>query len=358
MILRDISVQKQERKEINYLSYHDSLTGMYNRGFYNKECQHLDEDRSLRVGVLIGDVNGLKIINDVFGHTYGDQLLCVAAKIIDENIDREHYTFRWGGDEFVTLIPGADHRYLEQVVRNMMEQMKYHRIQNLVEISVAFGCAVRESSQQTVDEALQKAEEMMYKRKMSESRKLKKEIIHSVLETIYKSSEESEEHAARLSKHLLSVGRYLQMDDSTLQDLALLATLHDIGKVGVPADILMKQGRLDQEELEIIKKHSEIGYRIALNIPEIGGVADAILSHHERWDGTGYPQGLKELEIPVEARILAVADAYDAMTNNKIYRRALTIENALQEIKNNAGTQFDPQIADVFISCIQSETVK
>jgi len=140
-----------------------------------------------------------------------------------------------------------------------------------------------------------------------------------------------------------------------MDELALLAVLHDIGKVGIKESVLQKPGPLTAEEWEEMKKHPEIGYRIAQNTPELATVAEYILSHHERWDGRGYPRGLKGEEIPLICRILAVADAYDAMTNDRTYRKAMSREKAIDEIRRNAGTHFDPQVADIFLCAITAE---
>jgi HD-GYP domain-containing protein (c-di-GMP phosphodiesterase class II) len=131
--------------------------------------------------------------------------------------------------------------------------------------------------------------------------------------------------------------------------LSLFASLHDIGKVGISDQILKKPGPLTIEEWDEMKKHPEIGYRICLSSPELTAISEFVLSHHERWDGTGYPRGLKHDEIPILSRILAIVDAYDSMTNDRIYRKALSKQAALEEIKDKAGTQFDPVIADAFI---------
>ena len=146
------------------------------------------------------------------------------------------------------------------------------------------------------------------------------------------------------------IGTMLKLKRTEMDELELLATLHDIGKLGVDSRILQKAGHLDQDEWREMKKHAEIGFRIAMSIHELAPIAEYILYHHERWDGDGYPHGLKGEEIPLLSRILAVIDAYDAMTSDRIYRHALSIEEAVQELKNHAGSQFDPQLVEIFIS--------
>ncbi|HEY8395532.1 MAG TPA: HD-GYP domain-containing protein, partial [Bacilli bacterium] len=180
-------------------------------------------------------------------------------------------------------------------------------------------------------------------------------IISSITATMYAKSQETEEHAERIKKLAQMVGKKIGLQQEQLDELALIATLHDIGKVGIDEKILSKPGKLTKDEWKEMKKHPEIGYRIAMASPDLVSVADYILSHHERWDGKGYPRGLKGKEIPLLARIISITDAYDAMRSDRPYRKALTKEEALQEIKNNAGTQFDPEFAEFFVNMMREE---
>ncbi len=157
---------------------------------------------------------------------------------------------------------------------------------------------------------------------------------------------------AELSK---KVGKSIGMKGYEIENLKLLSLLHDIGKTGIPDSILLKPGKLDEREMSIIKKHCEIGFRIASTLHELLPIADGILSHHERWDGTGYPRGLKGEEISLLSRIVSVLDTYDAMISDRPYRKALGVQEAIDEIKRCAGTQFDPYIVDIFINKILNE---
>ncbi|MBC7336896.1 MAG: HD-GYP domain-containing protein, partial [Clostridia bacterium] len=159
-------------------------------------------------------------------------------------------------------------------------------------------------------------------------------------------------HAQRVEEWCLKVGEKIGLSPRQTADLALLARVHDLGKVAVPDSVLFKKGPLTEEELNIMRQHCERGYRIALSSPDLAGVADLILKHHERWDGTGYPLGLKGEEIPVECRILAIADAFDAMISRRPYREPVPVEAALAELKRCAGSQFDPHLVEVFASVV------
>ena len=168
--------------------------------------------------------------------------------------------------------------------------------------------------------------------------------------TLYARSNETEEHGRRLAQLTKMIGEQIGLGQSALDDLELLSMLHDIGKVGIDDRILKKPGQLTSDEWVQMKKHSEIGYRIAMATPELQHIAGLILRHHERWDGSGYPGGLKGLDIPLASRILSIADAFDAMTENRVYREALSKESAIIELQAYAGEQFDPELTEVFVN--------
>jgi HD-GYP domain-containing protein (c-di-GMP phosphodiesterase class II) len=202
---------------------------------------------------------------------------------------------------------------------------------------------------------VKEAEERMYRQKLNEGKSYRNSIINTLLAALFAKSMETEEHAERLREHCLAIGNRIKLSSKEMDELALLAVLHDIGKVGIREDILKKTGPLTETEWEEMKKHPEIGFRIAQTTPELGTIADYILCHHERWDGKGYPQELEGNEIPLLCRILAVVDAYDAMTSDRPYRKALKKAEAVAELKNNAGTQFDPDIVEIFLQEFNKE---
>lgn len=356
MVFRDVSHDKEQQRQILYLSYHDPLTGLHNRRYLEEQLRTLDARQFLPLAVVMGDVNGLKITNDVFGHSSGDMLLKKVAETLRENCRKTDILARWGGDEFLLLMPRVGPKDAERFVERVKLGLSEKSEGNL-HLSVSFGCAVKTKPEEDLQKILKEAEEWMYHQKLMEGSSYRNTILSTLLATLHENSIETEEHAERIKAYCQAIGHALQLSGEEQSELALLAVLHDIGKVGVRQNVLQKPGPLTAEEWDEMKRHSEIGYRIAQNTPELSVVADYILSHHERWDGKGYPRNLEGAQIPLLCRILAVADAYDAMTSDRIYRKALSKEAAMAELRINAGTQFDPSLADLFLGLLAEEKV-
>ncbi len=356
-IIVDISDQKQRQAEIEYLSYHDSLTGLLNRSSLEKTKENLFQEKYLPISYIVGDINGLKLINDTLGHSEGDKILVLTAKLIKEVVGDEYYVFRTSGDEFSVLMPNTSAEKAMKIQNKILDHIdKYNNSSdNLFKINIALGSSTMFSLNQTFKDISRIVENYMYIRKLNEKLSYHSSLILHMKSTLYEKSQITEEHAERLKRYSRLMGERLGLNRVQLDELALVSTLHDIGKIGVDDRILKKTSSLTKEEWIEMKRHPEIGYRICMASPELVGIAPYILCHHERWDGKGYPAGLKEEEIPLLARIIAVADAFDAMTEDRPYRVALTREKAIQEIKDNAGTQFDPKIAKLFIDIIENE---
>lgn len=352
MVFRDVSQEKRQQERILYLSYHDPLTQIFNRRYMEEELERMDQTSQLPIAVIMGDVNGLKVINDVFGHRTGDQLLKEVAKTLQYTLKNMGIAARWGGDEFLVLLPHTDHQKAQDIIGRLEEAFRKSSSLPL-EVSVALGFDVKEDKSQSLNQSLQKAEEKMYHKKLLEGKSYRNSIITTLLATLYEKSMETEEHAVRLETYCMAIAEKLNLSSEDKNELSLLAILHDIGKVGVNIETLNKPGPLNDDEWKEMMRHPEIGYRIAQNTPELSTVSEYILSHHERWDGTGYPRGLKGADIPLLCRILAVADAYDAMTNNRSYRKALDCQTAMDEIGRCSGTQFDPFIVTIFLNLNQ-----
>ncbi len=349
---RDVTERKHAEERIRHLSFHDYLTDLYNRAFIEEELRRLSNSRELPLGVLMCDVNGLKLVNDAFGHQEGDKLLQSFAKVLRESCRKEDLIGRWGGDEFLFLLPRADERKLKKLVERIKAQCAKASNSN-IPISVSTGYAILTNAGQPVDAVIDLSEERMYRNKLIESRSARSSIITSLERTLRETTEETQEHAQRMRSLAREVGEALLLSSDELNSLELLASLHDIGKVGLPDSILSKPGPLTSDEWETVKKHPEIGYRIAQSSTDLLPIAEAILCHHERWDGSGYPQGLSKNEAPLLSRIIAVVDAYDVMTRGRPYKKAVSSAEALEELRRFSGTQFDPEVVEVFVKTVK-----
>ena len=348
-LLRNITKQKQRENKIKYLNFHDKLTGLYNREYFQEELKRLDVERQLPLSILVGDVNGLKMVNDAFGYQAGNQLLNNIAKILKKVCREEDIISRVGGDEFAFLFPNTKRQTVEKIQQRIEMQCRNHEADPIIP-SIALGVATKNSKEQDINKILTLAEDRMYKHKLVENNSFRNCIISSLEKSLLEKSDETEKHNYRLKEFALKIGEKLNLENDKLDELEILTRLHDIGKIAIPDSILKKPGALNEEEWDKMKEHPEIGYRIAAASKELAAIADKILSHHERWDGTGYPNGLTGEEIPLLSRIASVVDAYDAMTNDRVYRKAMDEEEAKKELIDCAGTQFDPQIVEVFVT--------
>lgn len=291
----------------------------------------------------------MKLANDVFGHPTGDRLLRKAACIIKKECRVDDIIARIGGDEFVILLPRTSYEQAGLIVQRINRAIAAQKTGPL-NLSISFGWATKQEAREDITAIFKKADDSMYKSKLSENLLLQHETIVTIINNLYEKNEREQDHAQRVSQICRDIGVALGLSRDDLNELRLAGLLHDLGKVTVGDNILEKPGPLTTEEKTEIERHVETGYRILSSVREVAPLAEYILAHHERWDGRGYPRGLKGGEIPLQARIIAIADSYDAMTRNRPYRRAMSIAAAIKEIKNNAGAQFDPFIARVFVT--------
>jgi len=351
--MEDITERKSSEDRIHYLSFHDKLTGLYNRAYFEEELKRLDTPRQLPISVILGDVNGLKLINDVFGHEEGDRLLRKIALILRESCRKEDIVARLGGDEFGVFLPRTSAEAAGEIIQRIKQLCSQKNI-GPMQISIALGGVTKETPSQDMGKILRDAEEKMYQTKLLESKAIRTSLYFSLRRVLFEKSYETEEHTVRLRELALRMASSLGLSSTDMSNLSLLASWHDIGMVALPKEILRKTGSLTGEEWGRIRKHPEIGYRLAESSPELVAISEAILYHHENWDGSGYPLGLKEEKIPLASRILAIVDAFDVMTHGRHYEKTLHMQAALDEIRKAAGSKFDPKAVDTFLNLFAS----
>ncbi|MCT4563516.1 MAG: diguanylate cyclase [Maledivibacter sp.] len=349
MVIWDMTGQVRKDEKIIYLSQYDAMTELYNRGYFEEVLKNIDSQENLPISIIMGDLNGLKMINDVFGHDIGDDLLRSIGRIIVESCRQGDLAARWGGDEFLILLINSSDEIASSMCRVIKQKCK--AVDTAIsEISISLGYATKKKHSEQIFDTIKRAENYMYQKKLLEGKSLRNSIIVTMQKTLSEKSHETEEHAKRLEFISRKIGENMNLSSDKLDELQLLAMLHDIGKISIRDDILLKPDKLTEVEWREMKKHCHTGYQILKSVPELSHIANYVLYHHERWDGKGYPQGLSKDNIPLLSRIISVADAYDAMVNDRVYRKALTVEVAKTEIKNNAGRQFDPEIVNIFLT--------
>jgi diguanylate cyclase (GGDEF)-like protein/putative nucleotidyltransferase with HDIG domain len=356
----------------------DPLTGLLNRRGFDENFE-FEVERSRRgdhsLSVLIGDLDGFKKINDVFGHYAGDKALARAGKVLGLEKRRIDRLARFGGEEFALVAPDTDGAEAFMLAERLRIALRDEFCDDQIPLTISFGVATLPQHGATRQELVSAADDALYAAKeLGRDRTViySKEVIGVLTPANGRNSRRNEHLATMLSltqaldmgeagtaDHSQAVGRYCEMtaremglDETTVERVRLAGLLHDIGNVAISNLVLSKPGPLTVEEWTEIRRHSEIGARILANA-RLGDIGQWVLAHHERVDGEGFPFGLSNGSIPLEARILAVADAFEAMTSERPYRAAFSTDEAIAELRDNAGTQFDADVVDAMLRALE-----
>ena len=351
---RDVSDRKELEEQLRVLSLYDTLTGLYNRTYFEQELRRLQTSRNGPIGIIICDVDGLKLYNDGMGHEAGDTLLEIASQVLKSCFREEDMVARIGGDEFAVLLPNSNADVVKNAILRIREVIdEYNNTKPQLHLSISLGYAIG-SKEQNMRDLFKEADNNMYREKLNRSQSARSATAQILMKALAARDFIAEGHTERLQVLASSLARASGLPDYKIIDIQMLARFHDIGKIGIPDRILFKEAPLSEDERQEMKRHAEIGHRIALSAPDLVPIADWILKHHEWWNGEGYPFGLKGCQIPLECRILAIADTYDAMVSDRPYRKALSHIEAVEELKGYAGTQFDPTLIPLFIEVLES----
>ncbi|QWB99413.1 PAS domain S-box protein [Mycoplasmatota bacterium] len=349
LVMRDVTEDKEKQREIEYLSIHDPLTSLYNRRYFTDKLAFLDHEKYYPLGIMMIDVNGLKIINDAYGHDIGDMVLIEVANVLNKININKGLVSRIGGDEFTLIFSQTSEKELFKIKEIILEEIRKVTVKN-VTLSVSIGYAMKYSESTDITEVLKEAENVMYRFKLIDGDSARNQTIKAIHKTLTDKYELERKHSERVGEISRLIGQSLKMERDVLRELEMSGLFHDIGKISIPDSILYKPERLTDEEYEIIKQHTRNGYMILRAAGEYSDLAKNALYHHEHFNGKGYPEGLSGENIPLQARIICVADAYEAMTSNRPYRQAMSKEKAIEELIKYKGSQFDPKIVDVFVN--------
>jgi len=348
----DVSEKKKDEQKIRYLSYHDKLTNVFNRAYFDELIESYDDEKRYPFSIIIGDINGLKDLNDHYGHKKGDTLLKHMADICVKSCRDSDYVCRIGGDEFAIVCPETDEYGAASICERIRHLCGSSYVDYIGYPSIALGHATKESDVTSIDEIFKNADNNMYRNKMTYSESSSGMFLKALQLTLEKSGHESKEHLDRVKHYALALGNTISLNQSEMDDLSVVADLHDIGKIGVPDGILNKKDTLTDEEYEVVKGHAYFGYSMLKATPSTIRIAEYILYHHEWYNGKGYPDGLIGDKIPKISRIIQIADAFAVMTGGTVYREALEKQKAINALRENSGTQFDPELVETFIEVI------
>lgn len=376
-----IKIQNDRLKEQSII---DGLTGVYNHRYFQQRLRQ-EIDRAARnnstVGLIIADIDYFKHYNDTYGHQFGDETLSSLASTLKNGIRNSDILARYGGEEFCIIVPDTPSEGVRQLADRLHEKVNELNLtpdhQSKLQLTMSFGISIYPTCAQSVDQLVSQADEALYHAKnmgrnkvilyQEAIKKIKKTLTNpnpkhnsllfsfkSLLDAISINDRYTLGHSERVTRYAMDICQALKISDQKLDVIKLASYLHDIGKIWVPASILMKTDSLNEHELNLMQKHPIYAVNMLKELENIPQVLHIIKHHHERFDGKGYPDQISEDKIPLGARIISVADAFDSMISDRPHRNCLTYQEAIQELNNNAGLQFDPLVVKTFIELFNS----
>ena len=352
-VLRDFTERRQLEKSLQFFNLRDPLTGLANRMCWEEKLASLVPGSGTPVGIMLCEIDEMRLIYDSLGQEQTNHLLVANATVLRSVLPLDATVARTGLDRFAALLPNIDEAALTRLAEKIRQEVEKLATEQVpLHFGISLGCAWGEPGTDGVQELLELAQTRLHREKLGRSQAARRALFQSLQATLENRDFVMHQHAERLWALGRAVAKETGLSGKRLRDFKLLTQFHDIGKVGLPAELLFKQERLSAEDMSQLKQHVEIGYRIAQSIPELSSIADLLLKHHEWWNGQGYPLGLNGEAIPLECRIFAIVDAYDAMTNDRPGRKALPKKEAAAELRRCAGSQFDPELVQELLLII------
>jgi diguanylate cyclase (GGDEF)-like protein len=364
-------------EELDRLARTDALTGLANHRYGNASLEGAIQRARLRgeqLSVLIGDVDDFKLFNDTYGHALGDEVLRLVAGVLREKIGDSGTASRYGGDEFLVILPGVDKAGAEVFADRLAAAVGETEFQvedgSRVPVGLSLGVASFPEDSESKDHLLALADAAMYEAKrLGETGREAPRVmavgaaafesafgaLESLVQAVQYRDRYTKTHSDMVAEYAAKLGLRAGLSEEAARALRIAGALHDIGKIIVPDEILKKPGPLTAEEYDVIKRHPSVGETLIRETPFLEDVIQAVGCHHECYDGSGYPRGLRGEEIPLPARVMAVADAYSAMCLDRPYRKALSLDRVIAELRAGAGTKFEPRLVDIFIEMLEAE---
>lgn len=347
-VIYDMTEKYAFQKRLEYVYYHDPLTDLMNKQYVKDKIAKCFAKITKSVVLISIDINALRKINDVFGYDFGDEVLRWTATAMKLACKAGMIPFRWGNDNFLVIAYGANAEKAEHLIQDIEYQLSQNKVKEAVYLSITMGYYVHTDTTETIFQAIAQAERAMAENKFLGMGEKSNVPIEMVVTIFHEKNCREAAHSKRVSELCAMMGKAMGMSRKEIDKLRLIGLVHDIGKLGIDEAILNKNGKLTDEEYQQIKKHPEIGFRILTTSPDTTEIAYFILSHHERFDGLGYPNGIKGNDIPLFSKILSVADSFDAMTRERTYKLTMSTVEAVEELRRCAAKQFDPIVVECF----------
>jgi diguanylate cyclase (GGDEF)-like protein len=373
-----VEERRQAEETLRHLAATDSLTSLFNhRALQDTLAREVERSLcdGLPLAVIMMDIDGFKLFNDTYGHQEGDRVLKQTARVLKEEFGCNGVIGRYGGDEFMAILPDTDRESAVRRANEVLEVVARERVQprqgSDLPLVLSMGLAVCPDDSRHKEELVAYADASLFEAKevagsslviahheatdSLSTRRTPFGVLDALVRAVDAKDSYTRHHSQQNAEFAVQLGKVVGLSEGALNALRIGGLLHDVGKIGVPDDILRKPGPLTPEEQEIMREHVILSNLIVHGVPNLQDVSDAVYGHHERWDGTGYPRGLKGNEIPLPGRIMALVDAYSAMILDRPYRKALSHDEAVAELRRCTATQFDPELVEPFIRLLETE---
>ncbi len=349
VVFLNVSNDQTLESQLSTMSYKDSLTGLYNWRYYTEIIQKYSQLSYLPLSIIVVDLNALKLFNDAFGHEYGNELIKEAADFLNKTFGFWGKIMRTGGDEFVILLPNMNYETALNKMASAKEKSASVKVGN-IGVSMSFGLTTMTDRKMSYDYNFRIAENKMYHYKLRDGIYLRTELLKQIETMLHENVPFEKGHAKRVSELSNKFAKDLALPENRVLLLKESSQYHDIGKVAIDKTLLKSSKPLSDMDRIKMESHVEVGYRLLSAIPDMGAVADIVLSHHENVDGTGYPRRIKKDAIPLLSRILRIVESYDDLTHKTAYAGGLSKDKALSELKRYAGLHYDKDLLDTFIN--------